>query len=113
MDYEFNMIGERIKFYREKNGLSQEELGSIINVSNRHLSRVETGTKNPSLALILSIANALDVTANDLLFDYLTEMSKSLGSEVYDLMYDCTPAEKAILMDMLRHMKKLLQENGI
>jgi hypothetical protein len=63
--------------------------------------------------LLISIANALEVTPDDLLADYLTGLTKTSKAEALDLLTDCTPAEKAILMDMLRHMKKLLQEHGI
>ena len=62
---------------------------------------------------LISIANALEVTPDDLLADYLTGLTKTSKAEALDLLTDCTPAEKAILMDMLRHMKKLLQEHGI
>ena len=67
----------------------------------------------PSVILLISIANALEVTPDDLLADYLTGLTKTSKAEALDLLTDSTPAEKAILMDMLRHMKKLLQEHGI
>ena len=113
MDLNYDLIGKRIRQYREVKGLSQEELGAIISISNRHLSKVETGIKNPSLTLIIDIANALDVTANDLLVDYLTSSTISQKEEIVTFLNDCTPTEKAILMDMLKHMKKPLSEHGI
>lgn len=113
MDAKFDLIGMRIKLFREDNGLSQEELGDRIGISNRHLSKVETGAKKPSLELVLKIANALKITVDDLLTDYLTNSNEEQNTELLTFFSDCTPAEKAILMDMLRHMKKLLQEHGI
>lgn len=113
MDAKYDLIGARIKLYREDKGLSQEELGERIGISNRHLSKVETGAKNPSLELVLNIANALKITVDDLLTDYLTNADEKQNSELLPFFSDCTPAEKAILMDMLKHMKALLQEHGI
>lgn len=113
MDVNYELIGVRIKRYRENKGLSQEELGSIIGISNRHLSKVETGAKNPSLELILNIANALNITADDLLVDYLNNSTEKQNTELLTIITDCTPTEKVILMDMLKHMKALLLENGI
>lgn len=113
MDYIFSKVGDRIKQYREAKGLSQEDLGDMIGISNRHISSVETGAKKPSLSLIIDIANALDVTPDDLLADYLTGSTKTLKAEVFDLLTDCNPTEKAILMETLKHLKKLLTENGI
>ena len=96
-----------------KKGISQEELGDAVFVTGKHLSYIETGTKAPSLELLILLANALDATADDLLADHLTGSNTTLKEEVIDLLHDSTPAEKAILMDMLRHMKTLLQEHGI
>lgn len=111
MNTKYNLIGVRIKYYRELKGLSQEELGDIIDTSNRHLSKVETGVKNPSLELVIKISNALDITADDLLANYLTGITHN--TELAAFFNDCTPTEKTILMDMLKHMKALLLENGI
>lgn len=113
MDVNYELIGVRIKRYRENKGLSQEELSSIIGISNRHLSKVETGAKNPSLELILNIANVLNITADDLLADYLNNSAEKQNTELLTVFTDCTPTEKVILMDMLKHMKALLLENGI
>lgn len=113
MDLMFDKIGFRIKQYREAKGMSQEQLGEIIDTSNRHLSKVETGGKNPSLELVIKIANALDITPDILLSDYLTGSKDTQNTELLALFTDCNPTEKAILMDMLKHMKALLSEYGI
>lgn len=113
MDLKFDQIGVRIKQHREAKGLSQEELGDIIGTSNRHLSKVETGGKNPSLDLVIKIANALDITPDVLLSDYLTGSKETKNTELLALFNDCNPTEKAILLDMLKRMKTLLSEYGI
>lgn len=113
MDLNYDLIGIRIRQYREAKGFSQEELAERINATERHIRNIETGKKGPSVSLLVSLANALDVTANDLLADHLTGSNKTFNDEVIDLLTNCTPTEKAILMDMLRHMKKLLSEHGI
>ena len=66
-----------------------------------------------SLNLFVAIANALNASADDLLNSNLTHTQTSTDAEIMALIRDSTPAEKAILMDMLRHMKKLLQEHEI
>lgn len=113
MDLNYELIGTRIRQYREEKSLSQEELADNAGISWRHLNYVEHGERKISVGVLIALANALDVTANDLLADHLTGSNKTFNDEVIELLTDCTPAEKAILMDMLRHMKKLLQEHGI
>ena len=113
MDLKFDLIGERIKHFREAKEISQEELSAILDTSVRHISAIETGTRGISLSLLVDIANALDISSDDILVHNLKHSNSVTSAEWYEIIHDCTPAEKAILMDMLRHMKKLLSEHGI
>lgn len=113
MIHNFELIGVRIKQYREAKSLSQEELGEMISISNRHLSKVETGTKNPSLNLIIDVANALGVTPDNLLGDYLDVKNKAENSEILEVLADCSETKTAMLMKLLKYMKQLLSEYGI
>ena len=113
MDLNYELIGTRIRQYREEKSLSQEELADNAGISWRHLNYVEHGERKISVDALIALANALDVTANDLLADHLTGSATSRKEEVDSLLTNCTPTKKAILMDMLRHMKKLLSEHGI
>lgn len=60
-------IGERIRDYRKKIGLSQKELGKILEVSQQHIAQYESGKRTPKLDTIQKIAIALNVNINDLL----------------------------------------------
>ena len=108
MDLNYDLIGIQIQKHREQKGLSQADLGDIIDSTERHVRRIEGGHCGVSLNLFVAIANALN-----LLNSNLTHTQTSTDAEIMALIHNCTPAEKAILMDMLRHMKKLLQEHGI
>ena len=111
VDYE--SIGKRIKHYRTEKRLSQEDLGNIVAVNNEHISRIEGGKKNLSLELLILIANALDVSADDLLTDNLKHSSSPVGTEIHDLLLDCNHDEKAILTRTLTFLKGILSEFGI
>lgn len=39
------IFGENVKFYRKKQGISQEQLAELLEISTNHLSVIETGTK--------------------------------------------------------------------
>ena len=113
MAVDYESIGKRIKHYRTKKRLSQEDLGNIVAVNNEHISRIEGGKKNLSLELLILIANALDVSADDLLTDNLKHSSSPVGTEIHDLLLDCNHDEKAILTRTLTFLKGLLSEFGI
>lgn len=106
-------IGNRIKYYRNEKGLSQEDLGAIVFVTGKHLSYLETGTKVPSLELLISIANALDISADDLLVDNLTHTSSSVGRELHALLQDCNHDEKEMLTRIVKFIKELFTEFDI
>ena len=111
IDYE--SIGKRIKHYRTEKRLSQEELAEVISTTHKHISNIETGVKGPSIEMLILIANALDVSADDLLTDNLKHSSSPVGTEIHDLLLDCNHDEKAILTRMLTFLKGLLSEFGI
>lgn len=113
MPVDYESIGRRIKHYRTEKRMSQEELGQVVAVNNEHISRIESGKKNLSLELLILIANALDVSADDLLTDNLKHSSSPVGTEIHDLLLDCNHDEKAILTRTLTFLKGLLSEFGV
>ena len=56
-----NIIKINIKKYREKAGLTQEQLSEMAGISPDYLSEIERGKKIPSLKRFIKIANALDI----------------------------------------------------
>jgi transcriptional regulator with XRE-family HTH domain len=58
-------IGDQLRAWRQHRRLSQLELASEADVSTRHLSFVETGRSTPSRAMVLRLAEHLDVPLRD------------------------------------------------
>ena len=113
MAVDYENIGRRIKYFRNERHLSQEELGKAVSVNAQHISNIEGGRRYPSLEIIISIANALDISADDLLTDNLKHSSSPVGTEIHDLLLDCNHDEKVILTRTLTFLKGLLSEFGI
>ena len=59
-------FAQRLKRYRRERGLTQQELADRIGVSNKSVSRWESGSY-PDVPTLLSLARALDVTVDALL----------------------------------------------
>ena len=55
------ILGENIAVCRLKQGMSQEKLAEIVDLSREYISRVERGQKNISLKKLFAIADALNV----------------------------------------------------
>ena len=60
------LLGKTIKMYRKKAGLTQAELAKILGTSIIHISHIEIGAVTPSVEVLLSIAEVLHATPNDL-----------------------------------------------
>lgn len=113
MDADNNSIGMNIKNARMEKGLSQEKLAEILDITNTHISYIETGTKAPSLDMLIKIANALDVSADDLLVGRLTHSSSSVGKELHTILQGCNRDEEKMLIRILKFMKELFIEFSI
>jgi transcriptional regulator with XRE-family HTH domain len=55
------VLGAKVKRLRQEAGITQAALSQRSGLFRTHLSRIECGTANPTLAAIVSIANALEV----------------------------------------------------
>lgn len=110
---DYKKIGARIKAFRTDKGLSQEELSQLVDIDFRHVSNIENGKTHPSLKILVSIANALEVSADDILSDSLDYSKSNTGTEIHDILMDCNPDEKRMLIRILRFMKALFSEFGI
>lgn len=65
--FDFEKLGQGIRYFRLHEGLSQEKLAEMIDVVPRHLSRIENGSAQPGIKTVVNICNALNVGINDLL----------------------------------------------
>ena len=60
-------IGEIIKRHREISGITQSELGRMLSVSNRAVSKWENGESYPSIELLKPLSVILNVSIKELL----------------------------------------------
>ncbi|HID7484206.1 TPA: helix-turn-helix domain-containing protein [Morganella morganii] len=64
-------VGKNIKKVRKSLGLSGNELGKILGVSQQQVSRYESGTSAITIDTLIRISNALNISVNKLITDYL------------------------------------------
>lgn len=59
-------LGQRIKQLRQKQGLTQTELGNMLGVASGNISRYESGVNNPDMKKLHQLADILKVPVSDL-----------------------------------------------
>ena len=72
-------LGKTILEFRKKKGLTQEELGTRLGVTNQAVSKWENETSLPDVMLLPELADALGVTLNAL---YGIEEEKRSGRTI-------------------------------
>lgn len=59
------LYGDRLKTFRKKKNLSQEDLGFKSSLHRTYISEVERGRRNISIVNIAKIAKALDLSIKE------------------------------------------------
>ena len=85
----YKQIGERIKKSRKQNGLTQEKLAELMDVTPQMISAAENGSKGIRPENIIKFSNALNIsceyilTGNNGIYDFntLSKLSKTIGTE--------------------------------
>ncbi len=65
MELDKKYIAQIIQNARRKAGLKQSELAEKIGISEKHLSKIETGRNYPALDTFLKILNVLNLSLGD------------------------------------------------
>ena len=111
MELDYKGIGKRVRAARDKKGITQEQLSELANLSISHVSNIETGTTNMSLSAIISLANSLDVTTDDLLCDNLIHARIPIEAEMKQILDSCSSYELRLLADVSRSVLDSFRRN--
>ena len=68
-------IGSKIKHFRKKGKITQEELGKKIGVKNNTISAYERGAISTDQDVLFKLADALDISINDLFPDTVVSVN--------------------------------------
>lgn len=56
----------KLKEYRAKLGVNQQEMGALVQTSRQTISQIERGDYNPSVTLAIRIAKVCGVSVEDI-----------------------------------------------
>ncbi|MBE6638830.1 MAG: helix-turn-helix transcriptional regulator [Ruminococcaceae bacterium] len=83
-------IGEKIKYLRRKNDVTQEKLAEYLNITYQSISKWENNNALPDISLVVPIANFFGVTLDELFDrdgDLQTAEIEDYMSKDYDLAH--------------------------
>ena len=111
MELDYKAFGKRIKIARINADMTQEMLSEAVELSPTHLSNIETGTTHVSLSAIVSLANALSVTVDDLLCDSVIKARPQIEGDIAAVLADCDDYEIRMIRDVASALKETLRRN--
>lgn len=109
MDFSLIEMGKRIAHRRKQFGLKQNALAERLEISNNHMSCIETGRTQPSVTLLYKICNELKVTPDYLMMGALR--SSDISQDLIDTLKLCTREDIDLLYYLANFMAKRNSDN--
>ena len=103
MEIDYIAIGQRIREIRIKANLTQAALAEKAGIEPSNLSHIERAATKVSLPTLLNIANALEVTLDELVYGSLIKNSHISVKMIEDVLSGCTPQEQLVLAEFLKN----------
>lgn len=103
-------VGNRVRQARKDKGLTQSQLADRIDVSESHLSAIETGKINFGVDVLYKLTDELQVSADWLLRASNPETRKINNEEFDALISDCSPEEISAIFKMAKELKVALKK---
>lgn len=103
MDDIVKVVGERIRYFRKKNGLSQEELAYQAALHNTYIGQLERGEKNATIESLYKVTTALGITLED--FFHTTQTGSKVNSadfsEIISIFENTSKKDQSTLLHIL------------
>ena len=100
-------IGQNIRRYRIKRGLTQEQLAELADFSAGYVRQLEIGMKTLSLPALYRIAEALGTTPQSL----LVCAEADSATRVTALLAECTHCEQVVIADIVEAAAESLKRH--
>lgn len=102
-------LGKRVKFYRKKADITQDQLGVLIGISQKHISNIECAVSVPTIKTIVKICNSLHITPNQLLMESIKFDYPERFSEIASMIENCSLEQ---LADITNYIHFTMQKSN-
>ncbi len=102
-------IGEKIKRFRKKRGLTQEQLAEKIDISSRNLSNIEVGGSFPKTETLENLLNALNISTEELFANDHIKSKEELMEQI-NFYIDSAKDDRKTLEKIYKILRDLIEE---
>ena len=110
MSVDYKDMGKRIREFRESKHMTQAALSELAGIEPSNLSHIERAATKVSLPTLINIANALEVSLDELVCGSLIKSEHIAVRQLNELLSDCTPDELQAVIEMVKVMKKIMRK---
>ena len=109
MALDYAAIGQRIRMFRIKRGWKQSDLAEKSGVEPSNISHIERAATKLSLPTLVSIANALEVSLDEIVYNSLIKNKHIYVKEIDELVGDCDPKELSSIIQIIKTTKGIIR----
>ena len=102
-------IGQKIKYFRKKRGMTQEELAEKVDLSEKHISKIETGIHQPSIIAFFKIVKVLNIGIEEFGLSLKTE-SNTIKEEIMSIINNSTDYELEFMLPIIKTLQNNLRK---
>ena len=101
-----SLLGKRIREIRKSQGISQEQLAERADISAQYVSNIERGKENPTLDLLLRLAEALRVSLGQMCdVETVEDMNqRKMRSSIGAILKKADPDRLRLALKLLRSL---------
>lgn len=101
MSYFLEEFGKKVKGYRELQGLSQEKLSELVNVSRNTIGLWETGKSFIEYPTLVKLSKVLKIDEAEL-FNFPTQKGSSYLEQIVNISAKLPPAKQKQILDIIK-----------
>lgn len=106
------LIGSRIKYFRQVAGLTQAQLGELIDMDSSSLGRCEIGTDRISLTRLIRIADILKVDLYKFFLIRDVDGNKKTIEKITDLLSTANDVQLGLIYNNISNLLDLTNLNN-
>lgn len=101
MSYFLEEFGKKVKGYRELQGLSQEKLSELVNVSRNTIGLWETGKSFIEYPTLVKLSKVLKIDEAEF-FNFPTQKGSSYLEQIVSISAKLPPAKQKQILDIIK-----------
>jgi transcriptional regulator with XRE-family HTH domain len=99
---DYKALGERIRAERKRQGLTQEKLAEMAEISESFMGHIERGGRTLSIETLAKLANVLNMSIEYIVCGEHNYQPALLPAEVHDALKQMSDKQRKVFLDIMK-----------